>query len=128
MQLALFASMLLRRLITSDFKGFYNNFSPEDQKTFRNQLIHLLSADISRENTIRKKICDAISEVTRHIYAQEQGDVSWKELVEFVSNALSGQEKHLKQCALIILGYVSLSINSIINSMNISVIVRSKSR
>ncbi|XP_055334387.1 importin-5-like [Paramacrobiotus metropolitanus] len=104
LEIALFASVLLRRLITSDFKAFYNQFSPEDQKTFRNQLVHLLTADISREPTVKRKICDAISEVTRSIYSQEEGDATWKELVEFTFNALSGQEKHLKQCALMILG------------------------
>lgn len=102
--MALFASVLLRRLITSDFKAFYNQFSPEDQKIFRNQLIHLLTADISREPTVKRKICDAVSEVTRHIYQEEEGVAVWKELVEFVFNSLSGQEKHLKQCALMILG------------------------
>lgn len=100
-EIALLAAVLLRRLITSDFSKFYQKFTPENQRSFRNELLRLLHADISRDKTLKKKICDAITEVLRNI--QEEGELSWKELIEFVSNSLSGQEKHLHQCALMIL-------------------------
>lgn len=110
------AAVLLRRLITSDFKDVYVSMNDADKTAYRTHLLQLLAQPFAQQRIIRKKLIDISAELSRKVAdlnideAEEAGvvaDQSAKNSLQpeytFVLQALGTDDLHLLECALLLI-------------------------
>ena len=59
------AVVLLRRLFTGDFDEVWEKLPAEHQEATKQQLLN--SIKVEKESSLRKKICDAVAELSRNL-------------------------------------------------------------
>ncbi|XP_070538592.1 importin-5-like [Ptychodera flava] len=91
------AAVLLRRLVGASFDEFFPAMPVELQDGCKQELL----AGVQQEQTplVRRKICDAISELARNL-VDDDGNNLWPEVLKFLFDCATSQDAGLKESAL----------------------------
>ncbi|XP_076324305.1 importin-5-like isoform X2 [Tachypleus tridentatus] len=90
-------AVLLRRVISGDFEHFFPKLNSESQAQLKNQLLLTVQQDLSPQ--LRKKVCDAASELARNLI-DEDGNNHWPEFLKFLFDCASSQNTVYKEASL----------------------------
>ncbi|XP_026818169.1 importin-5-like [Rhopalosiphum maidis] len=91
------AAVMLRGLMANEFMDFYSHLSPENQKQFKSNL--LLSVTNEKNDIIRRRMCDVVSEVARN-QLDDDGNNSWPEFLIFLFQCANFPSNDMKDSAL----------------------------
>lgn len=90
------SAVLVRRIFSSSV-DFYDKLSPALQEEMKNDLLQAIHNE--QVQTVRKKICDAVSELSRSLL-DEDGYNHWQELLKFLFECCNSLKAELKESAL----------------------------
>lgn len=90
------SAVLLRRIYSSSV-DFYDKLAPALQEEMKNDLLQAINTE--QLPTIRKKICDAVAELSRSLL-DEDGYNHWQELLKFLFECCNSSKSELKESAL----------------------------
>ncbi|XP_078381779.1 importin-5-like [Oculina patagonica] len=90
------SAVLLRRIYSSSV-DFYDKLDPAFQQEMKDNLLKAIQEE--QVQTIRKKVCDAVAELSRSLL-DEEGYNHWQELLKFLFECCNSQKPELKESAL----------------------------
>ncbi|XP_045761353.1 importin-5 [Maniola jurtina] len=91
------AAVLLRRLLSAEFFEFFPKLPVEQQTMLREQLLLTLQMEVSQ--SLRRKICDVVSELARN-HIDDDGVNQWPEFLQFMFNCASSQDPNIKEAGI----------------------------
>ncbi|CAH3175486.1 unnamed protein product [Porites lobata] len=90
------SAVLLRRIFSSSV-DFYEKLDPTLQQGMKDGLLKAIEEE--QIPTVRKKICDAVAELSRSLL-DEEGYNHWQELLKFLFGCCNSTKSELKESAL----------------------------
>jgi len=97
------AAVLLRRLFTNTFEDFWPGLGTEIHGVVKQEL--LLAVQNDAVDSVRRKICDALSELARNLF-DENGNNLWPEVLKFLFELANSENPALRQSAFHVFGAV----------------------
>ncbi|KAF6207377.1 hypothetical protein GE061_018618 [Apolygus lucorum] len=91
------ASILLRRLFSSDFGDFFPKLPLESQQELKNQV--LLALQMDQSDNMRRKSCEVAAEMARNLI-DDDGNNIWPEFLQFLFQCANSSSPILKESAL----------------------------
>eukprot|EP00088_Acartia_fossae_P049518 TRINITY_DN5459_c0_g1_i1.p1 TRINITY_DN5459_c0_g1~~TRINITY_DN5459_c0_g1_i1.p1 ORF type:complete len:1108 (-),score=360.91 TRINITY_DN5459_c0_g1_i1:577-3870(-) len=91
------ASVMLRRLFSTDFEEFFAKLPDEQKAQLKNQII--LCVQNEPNKTCRRKCADLAAEVARQL-TDEDGNNLWPEFLKFLFDCASSTNPEIKEVAL----------------------------
>ncbi|CAH0600347.1 unnamed protein product [Chrysodeixis includens] len=91
------AAVLLRRLLSAEFFEFFPKLPFEQQTALREQLLLTLQMEVSQ--SLRRKICDVVSELARN-HIDDDGVNQWPEFLQFMFNCAGAQDPNIQEAGI----------------------------
>lgn len=97
------AMVLFRRLLSSDFEKIEKELPIESFQVIKNDILLLIR--VPCDATLKRKICDAASELARNLI-DDDGNNHWPEFLTSLFESVNSNDPVLKECALNMFAYV----------------------
>ena len=98
------ASVMLRRLFSTEFTEFYKNLNDEQKAAFKAQVLTLLQNE--PDNQMRRKLVDLVAEVSRNLM-DDDGNNLWPEFLKFLFDLASSPQVQHKETSLLLFRYLT---------------------